>query len=168
MRAKNSVFIATSLDGYIADKDGSIEWLTSFPNPEGLDMGYGKFMERMDAVVMGRKTFETLMAFNIPWPYTKQVFVLSRTLKDLPPSLNGQMNLMQGDIPNVLHGIHQKGFHRLYIDGGTTIRNFLKLDLIDEMILTTIPDLLGGGTSLFEDLPQAQHFKLETTTVFLE
>lgn len=66
---KNSVFIATSLDGYIADSEGGIDWLNSVPNPEQDDMGYGEFMSRVDALVMGRKTFETVLSFGIDWPY---------------------------------------------------------------------------------------------------
>jgi dihydrofolate reductase len=87
MENKNLVFIAKSLDGYIADKDGGIDWLHSIPNPDQIDMGYNKFIDRIDAIVMGRKTYETVCGFDIPWPYTKPVFVVSNTLKEVPEKL---------------------------------------------------------------------------------
>lgn len=75
MNKKNSVFIATSLDGFIADKNGGIDWLHSLPNPDNDDMGYGAFMTQIDALIMSRKTFETVCGFDMDWPYTKPVFV---------------------------------------------------------------------------------------------
>jgi dihydrofolate reductase len=72
---KNSVFIATSSDGYIADKNGGLDWLNTVPNPENNDMGYEEFNRGIDALIMGRKTFETVMELDIPWPYDKPVFI---------------------------------------------------------------------------------------------
>lgn len=167
MSKKNSVFIATSLDGYIADKNGGIDWLHSIPNPDHDDMGYVEFNKEIDALVMGRRTFETVLGFDIEWPYDKPVFVLSNTLKELPESHRGKVFLLQGTLMSILNQIHKKGFERLYIDGGTTIRNFLKEDLIDEMILTTIPVLLGGGASLFSELPKEIKFELMGTKTYL-
>ena len=154
MNKKNSVFIATSIDGYISDKTGGLDWLNAIPNPENDTMGYVEFMETVDALVMGRTTFETVCGFDVDWPYTKPVFVLSTTLKELPESHKGKAFLVKGTLMEILDHIHTKGFPRLYIDGGITIRNFLEADLIDEMILTTIPILLGGGSSLFSELPK--------------
>ena len=136
---KNSLFIATSLDGYIADKNGGIDWLNTVPNPDLEDMGYSNFIRRIDALVMGRTTFETVCAFDIDWPYTKPVYVLSNTLIEIPENYQGKAFLKKGSLTDILHDIHQQGHHRLYIDGGATIQSFLKEDLIDEMILTTIP-----------------------------
>ena len=167
MSKKNSVFIATSLDGYIADKNGEVDWLHSVPNPDNNDMGYVEFINGIDALVMGRKTFETVIGFDVPWPYTKPVFVLSNKLKEIPDSHKEKAFLMNGTLTEILEQIHEKGFERLYIDGGTTIRNFLKEDLIDEMILTTIPILLGGGSSLFGDLPAELNFEMVGTKTFL-
>lgn len=167
MDKKNSVFIATSLDGYIADKNGGIDWLHSIPNPDNDDMGYVKFTNGIDAHVMGRVTFETVIVFDVPWPYTKPVFVLSNTLKVIPESHKDKAFLVNGDITEILNHIHGKGYGRLYIDGGTTIRNFLKEDLIDEMVITIIPILLGGGYSLFGELPNELNFELTETKTFL-
>lgn len=167
MSKKNSVFIATSLDGYIADKNGGIDWLHSIPNPDNDDMGYVEFNKEIDALVMGRRTFETVLGFDIEWPYDKPVFVLSKNLKEIPESHQGKAFLLKGSLTSILNQIHKKGFERLYIDGGTTIRNFLKEDLIDEMVLTTIPILLGGGASLFSELPKEIKFELLGTKTYL-
>ena len=167
MNKKNSVFIATSLDGYIADKNGGIGWLNSIPNPSNDDMGYVEFTNSIDALVMGRKTFETVLGFDVDWPYKIPVFVLSNTLKEIPESHISKAFLVKGTLMEILDQIHEKGHKRLYIDGGTTIRNFLKADLIDEMTLTTIPILLGGGSSLFAELPKELNFDLIGTKTFL-
>jgi len=167
MNKKNSVFIATSLDGFIADKNGKIDWLNSIPNPDNDDMGYIEFTNGIDALVMGRITFETILGFDVAWPYNKPVFVLSNTLKEIPESHKDKAYLVKGTVTEILAKIHKKGYLRLYIDGGTTIRNFLKADLIDEMILTTIPILLGGGSSLFGELPNKLSFERIGTKSFL-
>lgn len=167
MNKKNSVFIATSLDGYIADKNGGIEWLNSVPNPNNDDMGYVEFINEIDALVMGRTTFETVLGFDLDWPYEQPVFVLSNKLKEIPESHKGKAFLVKGTLTEILNQIHEKGFNRLYVDGGTTIRNFLKEDLIDEMVLTTIPILLGGGSSLFQELPNVLNFDLIGTKTYL-
>mgnify|MGYP005995387151 CR=1 FL=1 len=167
MDKKNKVFIATSLDGYIADKNGGIDWLHSIPNPNNNDMGYVEFSNGIDALVMGRTTFETVIGFDVPWPYTKPVFVLSNKLKEMPESHKDKAFLVKGTLTEILEKIHGRGYERLYIDGGTTIRNFLKEDLIDEMVLTTIPILLGGGSSLFTELPNEQKYELIQTKTYL-
>lgn len=164
---KNSVFIATSLDGFISDKNGSIDWLNSVPNPENDDMGYVDFTSRIDALVMGRVTYETVLGFGIDWPYNKPVFVLSNTLKDVPTDLIGKVEFIQGDLEAVLQKINDLGHKRLYIDGGTTIQNFLREDLIHELIITRIPVLLGGGSPLFSELENPLDFELVDSKVFL-
>ena len=164
---KNSVFIATSIDGFIADENGGIEWLNMVPNPEHVDAGYTDFTKDIDALVMGRITFETVCGFDVDWPYNKPVYVLSNSLKEIPESHRGKAELVKGSLTGVLNHIHSKEHFRLYIDGGTTIQSFLKEDLIDEMIITTIPILLGEGYSLFASLPKALKFELVETKVFL-
>ena len=145
----NKVFIATSLDGFIADKNGSVDFLYKYPEPEGEDMGYYKFMSGIDALLMGRKTFETVLGFGVAWPYTKPVFVWSSTLKAIPEELNGRAFLIKGTPVQLIAQLNESGYHHLYIDGGQTIRSFLSENLIDEMTITTIPVLLGEGIPLF-------------------
>lgn len=148
----NIVFIATSLDGYIAGTNHEIDWLESVPNPDNLDMGYQAHMSSIDALVMGRNTMELVANMDIDWPYDKPVFVLSNTLTRVPRELEGKVFLQKGKLEQVIKDIHAKGHRRLYIDGGKTIQHFLQQDLIDEMIITTIPILLGRGIPLFSDL----------------
>jgi len=167
MNKKNSVFIATSIDGYISDKNGGIDWLHSIPNPTNDDLGYAEFSSDIDALVMGRITFETICGFDIDWPYDKPVFVLSNTIDEIPENLAEKAFLVKGTLTEILGQIYKKGFFQLYIDGGNTIGNFLKADLIDEMIITTIPILLGGGTPLFSKLPNELKFELIKTKTFL-
>ena len=167
MKKKNSVYIATSLDGYIADKNGGIEWLDSIPIPENEDMGYVKFTNNIDALVMGRTTFETVLGFDVDWPYQKPVFVLSNSLNEIPESHKGKAHLINGTLAEILAQIHKKGYLRLYIDGGTTIQSFLKEDLIDEMIITIFPILLGGGSPLFSELPKELKFDLVESKVYV-
>ena len=167
-KGTNHIFIATSLNGFIADKNGNIDYLHSIPNPAGDDMGYSKFIARMDAIIMGRTTFETVCSFDIDWPYTIPVFVLSNTLDKIPANYRGNAYLARGPLTEVLAGIHEQGFHQLYIDGGKTIQGFLQEDLIDEMIITTIPTLLGGGFPLFGELTNTLQYKCMESNVLLD
>lgn len=164
---KNKVFIATSLDGFIADQTGNIDWLHSIPNPEQTDMGYTAFTQTIDAWVMGRTTFETVCGFDMEWPFDKPVFVLSTQMTEIPEKYVGKAELVKGSLSEVLDYIHRGGYHQLYIDGGKTIQSFLQEDLIDEMIITTIPLLLGGGFPLFGSLPQRLTFECVDTTIYL-
>lgn len=163
---KNSVYIGVSLDGYIADKNGGLDFLETFPVPEGEDMGYHSFMNSVDALVIGRNSFETVCGFDIDWPYAKPVFVLSNSLKSIPEKAKDKAFIINGKLKDVIAEIHSKGFKNLYIDGGKTIQSFLAKGLIDEMIITTIPVLIGGGTSLFGELSEIQKFKCTTSKVF--
>jgi len=167
MKKRNSVFIATSLDGYIADKNGGLEWLHSTPNPDNIDLGYSEFILQIDALVMGRTTFETVCGFDMDWPYQKPVFVLSNTLTEIPEKFKDNADLVKGTLTEILAQINQKGYYRLYIDGGATIQNFLKEDLIDDIIITIIPVLLGGGSPLFSELPEELDFECTESKVYL-
>lgn len=164
----NSVFIATSLDGYIADKNGAVDWLHAIPNPEGNDMGYAEHIDSIDALVIGRNTLDMVLSFGIDWPYSKPVFVLSNTMTAVPEGYEDKVFLVKGPLKEVLERIHAKGFMNLYIDGGVTIQNFLKEDLIDEMVITTIPVLLGGGSPLFGNVESPLDFTCMKTKTFLD
>ncbi len=154
----NIVYIATSLDGYIADKNNKVDWLHAIPNPENSDMGFHELMNRVDALVMGRNTLDLILNFDCDWPYSKPVFVLSNTMTCVPKSLEGKVFLVKGELTDIVENLNAQGFNNLYIDGGITIQNFLKEDLIDEMIITTIPTLLGGGIPLFGELSAPLNF----------
>lgn len=150
------VFIATSLDGFIARKDGDIEWLTDPPkNPEhasGHDgpnppPGYEKFMAAVDHIVMGRGTYEKILTFD-SWPYAKPVIVLSTTL----PVAGDERITVTRDIPEILGLLDQRSARGVYFDGGKVIQGALAHDLIDEITLARAPVLLGHGLPLFGPL----------------
>ena len=147
----NIVYIATSLDGYIADKDGGVDWLHEVPNPSKSDFGFSEFMKRIDALVMGRKTYETVMSFG-HWPYAKKVFVLSNTLREVEVSLGDKAEVIKGELKDIVSKLNERGFKSLYIDGGKTVQSFLKENLIDEIIITRIPIILGSGIALFDNM----------------
>ena len=164
-KMKISVYVATSLDGYIAERDGGLDWLNELPNPEGSDFGFTDFMKRVDAVVMGRVTFEQVLSFG-ELPYTKPVFVLSRTLTNLPESIEGKAELLSGTPEEVIDELTARSFESLYLDGGETIHEFLKRDLINELILTRIPVLLGDGIPLFRTGFPEQKYDHVKTEIF--
>ena len=155
----NIVFIATSLDGYIAGKNNEIDWLEAISNPDNIDMGYQAHMESIDALVIGRNTMELVASMDIEWPYSKPVFVLSKSLKKVPDKLEGKAFLVKGDIKSINNELNEKGYNNLYIDGGLTVQSFLKEDLVDELIITIIPILLGSGIRLFGELDRVLEFR---------
>lgn len=165
---KTVVYIATSIDGYIADKDGGLDWLTSVPNPDGDDMGFADFMGGIDAIVMGRVTFDTVVGFGQGWPYPVPGMVLSETLTSVPEALKTHVTLHRGTPDQIVKQAANLGFDRLYIDGGQTVQRFLQADLIDEMIITEIPLLLGGGSRLFGLLDAHLEFELVDSKVLID
>ncbi len=159
----NKVYIATSLDGYIADKNGGLDWL---PSPDTIsDSGFEEFMDSIDALVMGRNTFDMVCSFGSEWFYTKKVFVVSDSLSSIPKSLEDKVELLKGTPKQLISILNKRGYKDLYIDGGKTIQSFLKEDLIDEITITTIPVLLGGGISLFGELENNMNFELKQSKV---
>lgn len=161
----NYVYIATSLDGFIATPDGGLDWLFDIPNPDQSDYGYSEFMGGIDAIVMGRNTFEKVLTFS-DWPYNKPVFVLSNSLTAVPEPIVAQAEIVKGDIKSLVNQLHQRGYQNLYVDGGKIIQSFLKADLIDEMIITRVPILLGNGLPLFGQLDQSIKFNYKKTEVY--
>jgi dihydrofolate reductase len=163
----NTVYIATSLDGFIARTDGTIDWLMNLPNPNHSDYGFSSFLERIDGIIMGRKSFEAVLAFD-EWPYQRPVpvFVLSNTLHDLPVKCSGKAEIIKGELPDIIAKLKGKGINNLYIDGGQTIQGFLREDLIDEMIITRVPILLGSGVPLFDRENIELEFEHDQTQVF--
>ena len=161
----NYVYIATSLDGFIATSDGDLDWLFEIPNPQQSDYGYGNFMSNIDAIVMGRNTFEKVLTFD-RWSYDKFVFVLSNSLTQLPEHLVDRAKIVSGDIKKLIDRLNEQGYHNLYIDGGSTIQSFLKDDLIDEMVITRVPILLGNGFPLFGKLDRSLNFRHIKTKIY--
>lgn len=161
---ENHVYIATSLDGFIARKNHSLDFLDEIENPEGSDFGYGEFFAGIDALVMGKNTFQKVLTFG-EWPYDKPVYVVSNSMKELPAGLDTKAKIVSGTVAEILQTIHDDGHQQLYIDGGQTIGAFLSEDKIDEMTITRVPRLLGDGIRLFDTSNQDLQFEhIKTTT----
>lgn len=156
-------YIGTSLDGFIARNDGDIEWLTQFADDEAIH-AYEEFMNRIDAIVIGRGTFEKVLTFS-SWPYTKKVFVLSNSIKQLPDTLSDKIILLSMKPEELLSYLSGLGFSTIYLDGGKVIQDFLKEDLIDEMIIAKAPILIGSGIPLFNYIDTDLQFKHVRTAV---
>jgi len=161
----NYVYIAASLDGYIATANGGLDWLHEMPNPDDNDYGYAEFINLIDVMVMGRHTYEKVRTFG-EWPYEKKVFVLSSVLKEVPEELVDRVEILSGSPREIVSTIHAAGYKDLYIDGGITIQKFLENDLIDELIVTRIPILLGGGIPLFGKLDSPLRFTHKNTEIY--
>jgi dihydrofolate reductase len=146
------VFIATSLDGFIARQDGSLDWLEA-AQASGEDHGFAAFIDDIDAICMGRETFATVAGFQ-PWPYTKPVIVLSAQLQQqtIPEHLRDTISIARS-AAEALTECRRNGWCRVYIDGGVTIRSFLALGAIRDLVITRLPILLGTGLPLFGPLP---------------
>jgi len=166
---KNIVYIATSSDGFIATKEGGIEWLHETPEVDEADSrfyNFDKLMNSVDALIMGRNTYEKVLSFGIEWPYSKKVFVLTTTLEAVDPSVKNKVEIVKGPIIEIVQKLNASGHKSLYIDGGKTIQSFLKEDLIDEMIITLVPKILSEGISLFENDDHQDRFRLESEVAF--
>jgi dihydrofolate reductase len=161
----NFAYVATSLDGFIATPDDGLDWLSDVPNPDQSDFGFAEFMATIDAVVMGRRTFEKVLTFET-WPYTKPVCVLSRTLRRPPDSPAGAVTLARGAPRRIVADLARRGYENLYVDGGRTIQGFLREDLIDELIITRMPVVLGRGIPLFGPLEHVLRFEHRRTEVY--
>lgn len=139
------IFLAISLDGFIARNNGEIDWLEKFNSDDpNEDYGFGEFFKRMDCLIMGRKSFEK-------WPYSgKPVQVLSRTLTSLPATVSGLAELAPKLTPHQLLDYWKGlGWQRIYLDGGEAPRSFLECGLVKQLTLTRIPIILGTGKPLF-------------------
>lgn len=157
-RAIVSVFIATSIDGYIAKKDGNIDWLYNIPET-GEDYGFNKFFSSEDVLIMGRKTYEKVLTFE-KWPYEgKRVIVLSNTLQHNVMQYNTE--LYQGSIKLLTKKLYSEGIKHIYIDGGFTIREFIKAKIVDHIIISIIPVILGDGIALFDKPLPETWYQLE-------
>lgn len=146
-----SVFIGTSVDGFIARTNGGLDWL---PEGGGEPHGYNEFIASVDAIVIGRNTFETVLGFDV-WPYgDKRVVVLSSHSLDLSMVKDGVVEQLSGPPAEIVTKLAARGIDHLYIDGGITIQRFLRAGLIKRLIITRVPVLIGSGVPLFGTLPR--------------
>lgn len=160
---KFSVCIATSVDGFVATPNGGVEWLDAYHDTEGYR--FGRFVQQVDAIVMGRTTFDQIIGFG-PWPYKdKDTFVLtSRPLSDPPPNTH-----VWGDgaasLVDHLKGMSLKGDIWL-LGGPESIQSFRELGAVDEYQIYLIPIILGGGIPLFKGACSGSRLKLVDSHIF--
>jgi dihydrofolate reductase len=144
-----SVFVGTSLDGFIARKDGSFDFL---PTDGGEPHGFTEFWKSIDALVIGRKTYETVLGFG-GWAYDKKpVFVLS-SQPMAPAPAEAVVEHLLGPPAEIVKRLSSRGIRNVYLDGGDTIQRFLRVGLVDRLIITRVPVLIGEGISLFGTVP---------------
>lgn len=157
------IFIATSIDGFIAKQDDDIGFLAQVEKP-GEDYGYSKFIELVDTIILGRKTYDKVLSMGSELPYGKrEIYVMTRT----PRADEGNIHFYSGkvaDLVSSLRGV--EGMH-IYCDGGAeVVHQLLMDDLIDEMIISIIPVLLGDGISLFKGGLEEKKMKLQSATSY--
>jgi dihydrofolate reductase len=146
-----SVFVGTSVDGFIARLNDDLDFL---PEGGGEPHGYNEFIASVDAIVIGRKTFEKVLSLGA-WPYgDKRVVILSSRPLDLSAAVGGVVEQMAGAPAEIVSQLAARGAHHLYIDGGITIQRFLRAGLIQRLIITHVPVLIGEGIPLFGTLPR--------------
>ena len=153
---RGDVFIATSVDGFIARTDGTLDWLTGRPAEEETgqhdpeeDYGYGAFLETVDALFMGRGTFDVVLGFDGPWPYPKPVYVWTSLPDELGAPADADVRPVTGSLDDALERLRADGIGRVYVDGGATIRAWLDAGLVDRMTISVVPVLIGEGLPLF-------------------
>jgi dihydrofolate reductase len=141
-----SVFVGTSIDGFIARRNGAFDFL---PADGGEPHGYEEFIASVDALVIGRNTFEVVAAFP-EWPYgDKRIVVLSSKTLDLSGVRGGIVEQMTGDPAGIVSKLAARGVQHIYVDGGITIQSFLRAGLVQRLIITRVPVLIGEGIPLF-------------------
>ena len=146
---KASVFIGTSVDGFIARANGDLDFL---PPGGGEPHGYEEFMATVDVLVIGRKTYETVLNFD-RWPYAEKPVVVLSTHPLAPAPPEAVVEHMSGTPAEIVSRLASRGIGHIYVDGGNTIQRFLRAGLIDRLIVTRVPVLIGAGVPLFGELP---------------
>lgn len=160
-RPKISIYIATSIDGYIARKDGELDWL-QYGHEGDEDYGFKKFIQSIDALILGRKTYQVVSGFD-EWPYKgKRVIVLSHTLKEV----RKEAELFSGQLTDLLSKLHSENIRHVWVDGGVTASKFLEAGLVDELTISIIAMILGSGIPLFSVMNREHKCRLISTQSF--
>lgn len=163
MNRKVILYIAASLDGYIAKPNDDLEFL-SIVEQEGQDYGYAEFIKTVDAVIVGRKTYDKVISMGFDFPHAdKDAYVITRT----PSPDLGSVKFYTGDLKSLVDKLKSENGKNIFCDGGAEIVNeLLKNDLIDEFIISIIPILVGNGTKLFKDGRPEQKLELVSAKSF--
>ncbi|MBL7784266.1 MAG: dihydrofolate reductase [Saprospiraceae bacterium] len=147
--SKVILYIATSLDGYIARPDGNLDWLTSVPNPETGDYGYAALLERIGAIIMGRKTYDELLGFGIEWPYEGFDTIIVSTDKSLAIK-SPDTRVLTDNLTEVVTALKKQSPKDIWLVGGGQLINvFIQHGLLDQMIISIVPKIIGDGIPLF-------------------
>jgi dihydrofolate reductase len=158
-----SVFVGTSVDGFIARRNGSFDFLDE---GGGEPHGYTEFFASVDALVIGRKTFEVVLGFP-EWPYgDKLVIVLSNGKLDFSGVRGGRVEQMGGAPREIVSKLEAKGIKHVYLDGGDTIQRFLRDGCVHRMTITRVPVLIGDGIALFGAVPRDMKLRHVATTAY--
>lgn len=160
-----TAFLGMSLDGFIAGPNGELDWLDRIPAPDGNDMGFGALIESVDALVMGSSTFEVVANFDGPWPYTVPVIVMSKSRTDVPAHATAA-ELSTKSPGQLVDELDARGMTHLYVDGGAVVASFVAEDLLDELIVTQLPVVLGDGIPLMRGLLEPLWLEHRSTEVF--
>ncbi len=164
--SKVILYIATSLDGYIARPDGNLDWLTSIPNPETGDYGYAALLERIGTIMMGRKTYDELLGFRIEWPYTGFDTIIVSTDK-LLKIRSPDTRLLTENLPDVVTALKKQSPKDIWlVGGGQLINAFIQNGLLDQMIISIVPKIIGDGIPLFPKNTLETEWKLVDTQMF--
>lgn len=160
------LYIATSLDGYIARPDGNLDWLTSIAPPDNGDYGYSELLQRIGTTIMGRTTYEEVLGFGIDWPYSEyDSYVLTSDQNYFPKT--ERTFVLNKDLTNLIDRLKKESEKDIWlIGGGQVVTKFLDLDLIDEMIITVVPKIIGDGIRLFPNSTVESTWNLIKTESF--
>ncbi len=160
------LYIAASLDGFIARPDGNLDWLNALPNPDQIDYGYADFLSSIGSTIMGKNTYNEIIGFGVEWPYPgldSYVVTSDTEFKVSSPATFA----LHADLNKFITGLKQKTDKDIWlIGGGQLITYFLNHDLLDRMILTLIPTVLGEGIPLFPNKPKESSWTLSKVEQF--
>ena len=161
-----TLYIATTIDGKIARKDGSLDWLYALPNPNQIDHGYVQFLNRIETTIMGRNTYNEIISFGVDWPYQGMNSYVVTTDKDFKPTTTDTF-VVTTDLTDFVNDLKKKSEKDIWlIGGGQIIASFLSYNLLDRMILTIIPTMIGEGISLFPNISKETTWNLTNVEKF--
>ena len=163
---KVRLYIAVSIDGYIARNNGDLDWLTEYPNPKKTDYGYLEFVDTIDTVIVGGRTYDDILSMDVAWPYKgKESYIVTRRPRQTVAE--DSVKMISEDIINTIIELKEKPGKDIWlVGGGELISLFLNNNLIDEMIITHIPVILGSGVSLFTDIRRESNWKAISNSIF--
>ncbi len=163
---KIKLYIAASLDGYIARPDGDLDWLLQYPAPAGAEYGYQEFIDSVDTIIMGNSTYQAIIEMGVDWPYKdKSTYVLTRYKNNLPPKEN--VTYITDDVVTAIRQLQQQEGKGMWLmGGGQVVTLLLNHDLVDEIQIAYIPVILGDGIPLFPNKPKESKWELAGNTAY--